>query len=377
LGALSAPSDAIVVGGGPAGCAAAIGLAKRGAAVTLFERDRVAGAKVCGEFVSVEACEEARTLGVDLAALGAAPIERVRVSWRGIMVESRLPFRAASVSRAALDTALLAAATAAGVRVERGARVLSIDRENVRVRIDDKTEERTARAVVLATGKTELPGFNRKGARASPMLGFKMHLELAPAQTEALADAVELTLFAGGYAGMQRIENGRVAFALAVHRDAFARLGSWRALVAAFAATSPHNSRRIADARELWPKPLAVSGVPYGFLHRVAASANDRETAEQTVYRTGDQLAVIPSFTGDGIAIALVSGSFAARAIAGELPAAAYHTTMAARLGVPMFVSGAISRAIESSAGRAAIVLPARVVPQLFSLVAAKTRIAR
>jgi hypothetical protein len=50
---------------------------------------------------------------------------------------------------------------------------------------------------------------------------------------------------------------------------------------------------------------------------------------------------------------------------------------MAARLGVPMFVSGAISRAIESSAGRAAIVLPARVVPQLFSLVAAKTRIAR
>jgi flavin-dependent dehydrogenase len=371
LGALSAARDAIVIGGGPAGCAAAIGLARRGASVTLLERDRIVAPKVCGEFLSVEACAHARELGIDLQALGAAPIERVRVSWRGTTVESRLPFRAASLSRVALDTALLEAASAAGVSVERETRATHLKDDRVRIRRNDSTEERTANAFVLATGKTELAGYARPQARTSPMLGFKMHLELAPAQTEALENAVELTLFAGGYAGMQRIENGLVAFALAVHRDAFARLGSWRALVAAFAATSARNAQRLAGARELWPKPLAVSGVPYGFVHRSPVDApGDR------LYRTGDQLAVIPSFTGDGIAIALVTGSRAAQAITEGRSASAFHDAMASRLAVPMTIAGALSGAIASPLGRAAVVWPARVVPGIFSLVAAKTRIA-
>ncbi len=371
LGSLSVVRDAIVIGGGPAGCAAAIGLARRGATVTLLERDRVVAPKVCGEFLSVEACSEARALGVDPLALGAASIERVRVSSGGVTVESRLPFRAASVSRGAFDAALLAAAHRAGVNVECGARAMQFARGRVRVRRDDAFDDLEADTFVLATGKTELPGLERSHARTAPMLGFKMHLELAPAQTEALANVVELTLFAGGYAGMQRIENGRVAFALAVHRDAFARLGSWRALVAAFTATSARNANRLAGARELWPKPLAVSGVPYGFVHRSAVDApGDR------LYRAGDQLAVIPSFTGDGIAIALVTGSRAAEAIADARSAPAFHDAMASRLAVPMTIAGALSRAIASPLGRAAVVWPARVVPGIFSLVAAKTRIA-
>jgi len=42
-----------------------------------------------------------------------------------------------------------------------------------------------------------------------------------------------------------------------------------------------------------------------------------------------------------------------------------------------MFVSGALSRAIASPAGRAAVVWPASVIPAIFSQVAAHTRIAR
>jgi flavin-dependent dehydrogenase len=363
-----------VIGGGPAGCAAAIGLARDGARVTLLERDRDVRPKVCGEFLSVEACAHARALGVDPLALGAAPIDRVRVSSGSTTVESRLPFLAASVSRVALDTALLAAARAAGVSVECGVRVTGLARDRLRAVAHDGTalDDRTAAAYVLATGKTELAGFERPRARTSPMLGFKMHLELAPAQTEALGTAVELTLFAGGYAGMQRIENGRVAFALAVHRDAFARLGSWRALVAAFCATNARNAERMRDARELWAKPVAVSGVPYGFVHRAAGDA-----PEERVYRTGDQLAVIPSFTGDGIAIALVTGTRVAQAIAGAASVATFHAAMAKKLAVPMLVSGALAQAIASPLGRASVVWPASIVPGIFSFVAANTRIER
>ncbi|MEO8799183.1 MAG: FAD-dependent oxidoreductase, partial [Polyangiaceae bacterium] len=46
---------ALVVGGGPAGAALAIKLARAGKDVVLLERDPVPAHKVCGEFLSREA----------------------------------------------------------------------------------------------------------------------------------------------------------------------------------------------------------------------------------------------------------------------------------------------------------------------------------
>lgn len=58
----------------------------------------------------------------------------------------------------------------------------------------------------------------------------------------------------------------------------------------------------------MWDKPLAVFGIPYGFVHK------DSNTTPG-LYRLGDQIAVIPSFSGDGMAIALHTATFAVRAI--------------------------------------------------------------
>ena len=46
--------DLIVIGGGPAGCAASIIAARSGATVLQLERGRFPRHKVCGEFVSAE-----------------------------------------------------------------------------------------------------------------------------------------------------------------------------------------------------------------------------------------------------------------------------------------------------------------------------------
>jgi flavin-dependent dehydrogenase len=365
-------ADAVVAGGGPAGCAAAIGLARAGADVLLLERERGPSPKVCGEFLSVEACAEARAFGFDPLALGAAAIDRVRVTWRGCTVESALPFAAASLSRATFDEALLRAAAAAGARVARSTRVVAIDGTRVSAQRDGVPEITRAAAIVLATGKSEIAAERRGGGHFPGALGFKMHLALEPRERDALAGSVELTLFADGYAGMQHIENGLTAFALVVRREGYARLGSWRALVAAVAAASPRVARRLDGAREVWPRPLAVSGVPYGFTYREPPGGGRPD-----LYRTGDQLAVIPSFTGDGLAIALVTGSCAARAIARGEPAQAFHAAMRARLATPMRLAGLLSRAIASPLGRAAVMWPARAVPPLFAFVASHTRIPR
>jgi len=54
--------DLIVIGGGPAGSAAAIAAARAGAQVLLLERGRYPRHKVCGEFVSAESLDLLSTL---------------------------------------------------------------------------------------------------------------------------------------------------------------------------------------------------------------------------------------------------------------------------------------------------------------------------
>jgi hypothetical protein len=112
--------ELLVLGGGVAGCAASIALARKGRVVTLIEREPTPRHKVCGEFLSGEALEDLHALGIDVASLGAVPIDYVRLAAARRAAEAPLPFPAASLTRKTLDTALIADAIAAGVRVERG-----------------------------------------------------------------------------------------------------------------------------------------------------------------------------------------------------------------------------------------------------------------
>ena len=70
----------IVLGAGPAGCAAAIVLAQDGAAPILLDRDAEARDALCGGFLSWRTAQQLRALGVDPAALGAARPLRTHAS---------------------------------------------------------------------------------------------------------------------------------------------------------------------------------------------------------------------------------------------------------------------------------------------------------
>src|ERR1700733_944664 len=71
-GALGHDADAIIVGGGPAGAAAAARLAARGFATVLVDRASFPRDKVCGDFVGPMALAELADLGVaQIDAFGA------------------------------------------------------------------------------------------------------------------------------------------------------------------------------------------------------------------------------------------------------------------------------------------------------------------
>ena len=83
--------DVLIVGGGPAGAAAACRLARAGRNVLLCERQPEPRPQVCGEFLSAGAGAELADLGVAPLSLGAAPITHLRLVHGTQQVCARLP----------------------------------------------------------------------------------------------------------------------------------------------------------------------------------------------------------------------------------------------------------------------------------------------
>ncbi len=360
--------EVLILGGGVAGCAASIALARKGRSVTLIEREPTPRHKVCGEFLSGEALEDLHALGIDVASLGAVPIHHVRLAAAGRAAEAPLPFAAASLTRKALDTALIAQAITAGVRVECGRSVQSLSRTTGNVwqaALDDGTI-REATTVFLATGKHDLRGYSRP-KDPHQWVAFKMYYRLSAAQTADLADASELTLYAGGYGGIQPVEDGITNFCCVVQRRYFARAGlRWEGLLAKMQQDCPHLAMRLGGAEPLLDKPITITHIPYGYLRR---------STEDGLYCIGDQAAVIPSFTGDGISIALHTARRAADAYLAAEPATVFQPKLRAAMLPQMRLAEAAANGLNNALARAVLPFCLRVWPGAMRATAMLTRV--
>jgi flavin-dependent dehydrogenase len=337
--------------------------------VLVIEREAGPHDKVCGEFLSREAVLYLSALGIDLAALGAVPIESLGLAAGVASVVTRLPFQAMSLSRRVLDEAVLAHAARSGARVLRGQRVMDAvsSGQGERLRLDGGTEVRAAVAM-LATGKHDLRGHARPPGRQNDLIGFKMMYILAPRQAAAISGRVELMLFAGGYAGLQPVERGRANLCLLVQRDRFAAMGrSWPALLAAIGAETPALAERLDGAMAEWTKPLTVAGLPYGLVVR--------KPPRDAFWRLGDQAAVIPSFSGDGMSIALHSARLAASAYLAGQAAEAFQARLAADIGAQVWRATWLSRIFVHRRPQHGLLATARLLPAALRLGAAMTRV--
>lgn len=359
--------DALVVGGGPAGATIATRLAGAGRGVTLLEREKGPHDKVCGEFLSQDAASYLASLGVDLRALGAVPIEAVRMAERNTLSTVKLPFQAFGLSRRTLDTALLARAAAAGATVRCGARVVDLTRnaKAYRARLDDGTVLE-AREAFLATGKHDLRGWKRPAGLQNDLLAFKLYYRLAAFQARKLAGHVELVLFDGGYAGLQPVEGDRANLCLLVRRGRFAELGQrWDNLIAEIRLGSPHLEARLRGAEPCWARPLALGSIPYGHIRRTGEGP----------FRLGDQAAVIPSFCGDGMSIALHSAELAAHAyLAGQDPNR-FQKRLARDVGRQVLLATGLSHGMVRRSTQAALSTTAGFFPSMVASIALRTRV--
>ena len=335
---MTATADALVIGGGPAGAAAASRLAAGGRAVILCERQARPRPQVCGEFISATAVEELQDLGVPPTSLGAAEIRRARLIVQDLEADAALPFVAYGLSRTRLDPTLLDLAARHGAEVRLGAAVRSLARTDGGAWQALLSDGRRilSRTVLLASGKHDLRGHQRAWTLGRGCVGFKMHWRLLPEQEAALGPGIELFVYPNGYAGLQPIEGGVANLCLVINATTFQTIGaSFVAALGHLRQLIPTLDERLREATPLWANPASIARLPYGYLCRASDSADD-------LYRVGDQVAVIPSFTGEGIAIALRTARLAAEAVVAGTPARDFVATARRHVRWPMRVAAVL-----------------------------------
>jgi flavin-dependent dehydrogenase len=370
---MTSPADleVVIIGGGPAGSAAAIELARSGRRVAILERSLTMHDKVCGDFLSEEAVDDLEQLGVSAQRLNAAAIQRVSLVGSLGHSSATLPFAAQSVTRRALDEALLRCAAEAGVLVLRGHAAQSVHRADSVWHVDIASPRSTytlrAADVVLATGKHDLRGLPRPEGGHSGLVGLKMYLRLERAQIAALAGLIEVVLLKGGYGGLSLVEDDVANLCFVVDRAAVRALGNGWGALAAMLYEQPHLRRRLEGAEPLLARPLAISPIPYGFVRSEAIAPG--------LWSVGDQAVVIPSFTGDGVALALHSGRLAAQMMLEARSAEEFQRLFSVQVRRQVARATILSRALIAQPQRALVELTARLWPGVLRAVATSTRL--
>ncbi|WP_271078168.1 NAD(P)/FAD-dependent oxidoreductase [Aurantiacibacter sp. MUD61] len=351
----------LILGAGPAGCAAAICLARTGETPLLLDRDEHVGDPLCGGFLSWRTAQQLGDLGIDLEQTGAHRVSQLRLFHEDRHVELPLPHPAYGLSRHALDTVMRAKAIEAGAQLEFDT-IRGLDPGVAHGQSQDWRSD----AIFLATGKHDVRGQSRPRDDKDTALGLRLRLPASAQRTGLLEDAIELHLFDGGYVGIVLQEGGSANICLAVRKSALASHGgSPETLFAELAEQIPALAGRLGDD---WhdANTDTIGAVPYGWICR--------ET-QPGLYRLGDQAAVIPSLAGEGISIAIASGVAAANAHAAGKGAERYQQDFARRAARPVGLARMGWHLAETRLGARGALALARIAPRLIAQFADWARI--
>jgi flavin-dependent dehydrogenase len=298
-------SDISVIGGGPAGSASAIRLARNGLKVRLFEKSHFPRPKLCGGFLSPESLADLDDLGVldDLKRAGIYPIRRtVIASRRGTVIEFNLPEETFAVSRSVLDDLLLRQAAREGVDVHEG---------------EDGLAQSPTGYTVMATGRLPKGDPDFLTRPLSPWYAGSgvtyVGIQALFRDMPAVSDQVELDLIESGYVGLARQNEGVNVCALTT-QDMIQKHGpSLDRVLAHFSEENPILRAHLHKAERISPW-LSVSPMRLGIRQLVG---------EKTFY-VGDAACVLDPFAGEGMAVGLYSARLLASALQTAAPEDAY-----------------------------------------------------
>jgi len=270
---MSHPRTIEIVGGGLAGLSLGIALRHEGVPVTIHEAGDYPRHRACGEFIAGLAPATIARLHLESALSGALVHRQVEWFIPGLPPRTQpLPEPALGLSRHTLDLRLAENFEALGGELRRRTRVVDDD---------------------LKAGRVVAMG--RRRASASRWIGLKVHARNLPLRQE-----LELHLGDGGYVGLARIEDDQVNICGLFQRHALSDSGPELLLRYVRAIGLADLASRIAGSALEPASFCAVAALEFS---RGVDAANE--------IRLGDAAAMIPPFTGNGMAIAFQSAEVA------------------------------------------------------------------
>lgn len=310
-------TDVVVVGGGPAGSAAAITLARAGRRVTIVDKARFPRDKCCGDGLTTLALRELDRLGLQPTAVPSWQV--VDGAWvrcsTGREVHLPLPdigMFAATAPRRELDAALLAVAETAGATIRSGTAVVDAAATGAHTEIGLDDGHRLRATTVIAADGAWSPTRRLLGLTEPGYLGEwyaarqYVHGVTGVAATR-LCVWFEPDLLPG-YAWSFPLPGGRANIGFGVPRS-----------------TERHGKQLKALWDTMFQRPhiAAALGPDVAWERRMTAwpipAAIDRAVlAHGRVLFVGDAARATDVMTGEGIGQALLTGRLAAEAVLGH-----------------------------------------------------------
>jgi menaquinone-9 beta-reductase len=306
--------DVVVVGGGPAGAAAALGSRAAGCSVLILDRADFPRDKVCGDGIAPEALDVLADLGVDRSALtdGYPAVPRLRLrSPGGTTVERAMRRGAFVVPRAVFDHRLLTGALNSGAELRRHT-VRKIEVRPDRVEVDGAL---AARVLIGADGAESVV---RRALGIPPNRPRHTAIAIRGYAPEPI-----------GQAGVQVIhttEQRWPAYAWSFPLgDGWANVG-YGELVSGGVT----RGALLAGLTDF----LQGGEAENPRAHRLPLSTGRPTLPDGRVLLAGDAASLINPLTGEGIFYAVLSGSLAgAAAVHGPNAGRAYRRALGRRLG--------------------------------------------
>ena len=286
---------------------AAIHAQSAGLRVVLIEKESAVNHKICGEFVSHEGVLLLSEVGIDLEKMGGQSLSGFRLHGPRLTAKCRLSAAGVGISRKRLDEKLIERAEAEGADVRLGVElnevIEGLDGLSNLFLLDTSAGQIRAQRLIMATGRAGVGG--ESDIIDSGYASFKIHLRLKPSVAKKMKQACDIVVFDHGYGALVPIEDGLVNFTMMIERAALRTIGeTWDELAAHIGRTCWEASHFLDGAEPVMAEPLKALSIPRGFVRRTPAPTG--------MFFVGDQMAFIPSLTGDGTTVAMLTGKRAA-----------------------------------------------------------------
>jgi flavin-dependent dehydrogenase len=301
--------DTAIIGGGLAGLALAIQLAKENFRVIVIEKETYPFHRVCGEYISFECWNFLESIGYPLSDMDLPVIKKLLVSApNGNTIEHSLPLGGFGISRYKIDAELAQIASNNGAIVRENEKVNQVVFDGRLFTIQSASTAIKAKCVAAAFGKRsnldvkwKRPFAIQRPGKLNNFIGVKYHIKI---NTEA--DAIVLHNFYDGYCGMSQVENNAYCLCYLTRASNLKKSGNnIAAMEKNILSRNPLLKNIFSNAVFINKEPVTIAQVAF----------TQKKQVEDHMLMVGDAAGMITPLCGNGMSMALHASKIAAASI--------------------------------------------------------------